>query len=227
MILARVALVAVAALVLSCGQQAELPSGTADLTDDELVLYAVGFGTAQQFGLKDMFSEEELVIVNRGFNDGVLGRSEIELQDYIERMNTLIETRRQASFSELQESSVGYLDQAALEPGAVKTESGLVYIEQTPGTGAQPSAASTVTVHYVGTLTDGTTFDSSRARGEPATFPLGRVIPGWTEGLQLMKVGGRAKMVLPPELGYGANGKPPAIPPNVALVFDIELLEIK
>lgn len=224
---ARVALVALASLVLSCGQQADMPSGTAGLTEDELVLYAVGCGTAQQFGLKGMFTAEELAIINRGFNDAVLDRSEIELQDYIERMNELTQGRRQAGFAELQQASLAYLEQAAAEPGAVKTESGLIYIEQVAGTGASPTATSTVSVHYVGSLTDGTIFDSSRARNEPAVFPLNRVIPGWTEGLQLMKIGSRGKLVIPSELGYGTGGKPPAIPPDVALVFDIELLEIK
>jgi len=224
---ARVALVAVAALALSCGQQADMPSGAADLTDEELVLYAVGSGTAQQFGLKGMFTEEELAIINRGFNDMVLDRSEIELQDYLERMNELTQGRREAVFAELQEASEAYLEQVAAEPGAVKTESGLIYIERVAGTGAQPSVTSTVSVHYVGTLPDGTVFDSSRARGEPVSFPLNRVIPGWTEGMQLMKVGGQAKLIIPSELGYGAKGKPPAIPPDVALIFEIELLEIK
>lgn len=110
---------------------------------------------------------------------------------------------------------------------AKATESGLKYIMVTEGTGAQPTAANTVVVHYTGTLLNGTKFDSSVDRGQPASFGLGQVIKGWTEGLQLMKVGGKAKLIVPPHLGYGEQGYPGVIPPSSWLVFDIELLEVK
>ncbi len=110
---------------------------------------------------------------------------------------------------------------------AKTTASGLRYIVEKEGTGASPLATNQVTVHYTGTLLDGKKFDSSVDRGQPATFPLNRVIPGWTEGLQLMKVGGKTKFIIPPALGYGANGASGVIPPNAWLIFDVELLDVK
>ena len=95
------------------------------------------------------------------------------------------------------------------------------------GSGAQPRATDVVSVHYHGTLEDGSVFDSSVDRGQPAAFPLNRVIPCWTEGVQLIKVGGKARLVCPAEIAYGARGSPPTIPPDATLVFEVELLEIK
>ncbi|MGN6506381.1 MAG: FKBP-type peptidyl-prolyl cis-trans isomerase [Tepidisphaeraceae bacterium] len=114
----------------------------------------------------------------------------------------------------------------AKKPGVKVTASGLQIETLKEGTGPSPKATDTVKVHYTGKLIDGTVFDSSVERGQPIEFPLNGVIPGWTEGLQLMKVGGKARLVIPPELGYGANGAPPSIPPNATLVFDVELLGI-
>lgn len=110
----------------------------------------------------------------------------------------------------------------------ITTASGLKYQVLKHGTGTvSPKATDTVTVNYEGKLLDGTVFDSSIARGQPATFPLNRVIPGWTEGLQLMKVGDKFKFVIPPNLAYGPNSPSPAIPPNSTLVFEVELLGIQ
>lgn len=107
-----------------------------------------------------------------------------------------------------------------------ETASGLRYEVITEGTGKMPAVTDTVVVHYTGTLTDGTKFDSSRDRGEPISFPLNGVIAGWTEGLQLMKEGARYKLYIPADLGYGAAGAGGAIPPNADLIFDVELLEV-
>jgi FKBP-type peptidyl-prolyl cis-trans isomerase FkpA len=123
-------------------------------------------------------------------------------------------------------SSQAYLAKAAAESGAVKTASGLVYKELKAGTGASPKASDMVTVNYKGTLIDGTEFDSSYKRNEPATFPLNGVIPCWTEGVQMMKVGGKAQLTCPAAIAYGAAGSPPVIPPNSTLIFEIELLGI-
>ena len=122
--------------------------------------------------------------------------------------------------------SGSYLDKAAAEPGAVRTASGLVYREMKPGTGASPKVTDTVKVHYRGTLVDGTEFDSSYKRNEPAQFPLNQVIPCWTEGVQRMKVGGQSRLVCPPSIAYGDRGSPPVIPAGATLIFEVELLGI-
>ncbi len=111
-------------------------------------------------------------------------------------------------------------------PGAVKTTSGLVYRELQAGTGASPKATDMVKVHYRGTLINGTEFDSSYKRNEPATFPLNQVIPCWTEGVQKMKIGGKSQLVCPSALAYGDRGAPPDIPGGATLIFEIELLGI-
>ncbi len=116
--------------------------------------------------------------------------------------------------------------EAAKTKGAVTTRSGAVVIPIKAGTGPSPTAASTVKVHYTGKLLNGKVFDSSVQRGTPLEFPLGGVIPCWTEGLQKMKVGGKAKLVCPSETAYGAAGSPPVIPPNSVLTFEVELLGI-
>ncbi|MBU1690786.1 MAG: FKBP-type peptidyl-prolyl cis-trans isomerase [Gammaproteobacteria bacterium] len=115
---------------------------------------------------------------------------------------------------------------AAREAGAVVTDSGLVFLSQNDGVGASPAASDSVKVHYKGTLPDGKEFDSSYKRGQPAEFPLNRVIKCWTEGVQRMKVGGKAKLVCPPAIAYGERGVSGLIPPNSTLLFEIELLGI-
>ena len=116
---------------------------------------------------------------------------------------------------------------AAKEEGAVVTPSGLVYRSLKDGSGASPTASDKVTVHYKGTFPDGREFDSSYKRGQPIDFPLNRVIACWTEGVQRMKVGGKAKLTCPPEIAYGARGAGSAVPPNATLLFEVELLGIQ
>ena len=121
----------------------------------------------------------------------------------------------------------GSEESGAAGGGGEARESGLVITHVTEGSGPSPSATDVVVVHYHGTFPDGKVFDSSVDRGTPARFPLNRVIPCWTEGVQQMKVGGKAKLVCPPEIAYGARGAPPRIPPNATLHFEVELLEIR
>ena len=130
-------------------------------------------------------------------------------------------------------SSIAYAADKSKQPekaGAaneVKTASGLIYTELKAGSGPSPTATDTVKVNYRGTLADGTEFDSSYKRGQPAEFPLNRVIPCWTEGVQKMKVGGKAKLVCPPSIAYGDRGAGKAVPPGATLTFEVELLDIK
>jgi FKBP-type peptidyl-prolyl cis-trans isomerase len=119
-----------------------------------------------------------------------------------------------------------FLAGISAQDGVVTTESGLRYQVITQGDGAMPTADDSVTVHYVGTLTNGTEFDSSFSRNEPATFPLNGVIAGWTEGVQLMPVGSTYRFWIPPELGYGSRGAGGVIPPNAVLQFDVTLISI-
>ncbi|MDH5738279.1 MAG: FKBP-type peptidyl-prolyl cis-trans isomerase [Gammaproteobacteria bacterium] len=124
------------------------------------------------------------------------------------------------------EKAKKFLAENGKKEGVITTASGLQYIELKAGTGVRPLASNTVTVHYEGQLIDGTVFDSSVSRGTPIEFNLGGVIKGWTEGLQLMKVGGKTRFFIPPDLAYGNRGTGP-IPPNSLLIFDVELLDVK
>jgi FKBP-type peptidyl-prolyl cis-trans isomerase FklB len=125
------------------------------------------------------------------------------------------------------DTPMDYLAENAKKDGVTVTASGLQYKVLEEGTGRQPAASDTVEVHYTGTLTDGTKFDSSRDRGQTIEFPLNGVIAGWTEGVQLMKEGARYEFTIPPELGYGARGAGGVIPGNATLIFDVELVAIK
>jgi len=143
--------------------------------------------------------------------------------------NRKMEEQRQAMAKLAEDNSAkgaAYMAENGARDGVVTTESGLQYEELEPGKGVSPTASDTVKVHYRGQLIDGTEFDSSYARNEPVSFPLDGVIPGWTEGLQLMKEGGKSRLVIPAELAYGPGGMGNAIGPNETLVFEVELLEV-
>jgi FKBP-type peptidyl-prolyl cis-trans isomerase FkpA len=132
-----------------------------------------------------------------------------------------------SSTARAEDPGAAFAEKAAKEKGAVKTSSGLVYRALKEGTGAKPNATSTVQVNYQGTFIDGKVFDASDKHGGPATFPLNKVIPCWTEGVAMMKVGGKAQLVCPPSIAYGERGAPGAIPPNSTLVFEVELLAVR
>lgn len=224
----RVFVVLVVVLALA-GQASTLLAQSSDAplaTEDQKILYAVGLAIGQQLGQLGL-SEQEVALVQRGLSDVALGKEpQVDLMQYGPKLQTFAQERLAKAASVEKTKASAYLEQAAAAEGAVRTESGLIYTELTPGTGASPTASDTVTVHYRGTLQDGTQFDSSIDRGQPATFPLGGVIGCWTEGVQKMKVGGKSRLVCPSDIAYGDQGRPPTIPGGAVLVFEVELLSI-
>jgi FKBP-type peptidyl-prolyl cis-trans isomerase FkpA/FKBP-type peptidyl-prolyl cis-trans isomerase FklB len=211
------------ALALAAGARADEPKLE---TDEEKTMYALGLAMSQNLAPLNL-SEKELTLVEAGLADGVLKREKkVDLATFGPKINELASARMKAGAEANKKAAQPFLEKAAAEKGARKTASGLVYKELKAGSGDAPKATDTVKVHYTGTLTDGTVFDSSVKRGEPATFPVSGVIKCWTEGLQMMKVGGKAKLVCPSDIAYGDQGRPPQIGPGAPLVFEVELLEI-
>ena len=196
-------------------------------TDEQKTLYALGVAISQSLGSFNL-SEAELEMVKSGLTDGVLKRTpKVNMQETMPKVQQLQQTRLAAASEVEKKAGAEFLAKAAAEKGAVKTDSGLVFSTIKPGTGASPKVTDTVKVHYHGTLTDGTVFDSSVERKQPATFLLNQVIPCWTEGVQKMKVGEKARLVCPSQIAYGDRGAPPKIKPGATLVFEVELLGIE
>ncbi len=198
-------------------------------TEKEKTLYALGLAVGESLGsLKGQLTEAEIEVVLRGFSDAATGKEPlVNLRERMPQLEAMKKERMAVASQPQKDQDRAYLELAAAEEGAVKTASGLVYKELTAGTGPQPKATDRVEVHYHGTLVDGSVFDSSVQRGEPTAFGLNQVIPGWIEGLQMMKVGGKARLVIPSELAYGDGGRPPAIPGGTTLIFEVELLGIE
>jgi FKBP-type peptidyl-prolyl cis-trans isomerase FkpA len=196
-------------------------------TDDQKTVYALGLILGRNVANLNL-TPEELALVQKGLQDAASGKKpEVELEVFGPRVQQLAQARMAAGAKVAQEKGQAFLDKAAQEPGAVKTPSGMVYTSLTPGTGPTPAPTDTVSVHYRGTFIDGSEFDSSIKRGQPAEFALNGVIPCWTEAVQRMKVGEKARLVCPPAMAYGERGKPPTMPGNATLVFEVELLDIK
>jgi FKBP-type peptidyl-prolyl cis-trans isomerase FkpA len=195
-------------------------------TEEQKTFYALGLIISQSLA-PFALSESELEFVRNGMTDGVLKKtSKVDLSVYGPKVNHVQQTRAAAVAESEKKAGAAYVTKAAAESGAKKTESGAIVTTIKEGKGEQPKATDTVKVHYHGTLIDGTVFDSSVKRGEPATFPLNQVIKCWTESVQLMKVGGKSKLVCPSAIAYGDRGSPPTIKPGATLVFEVELLEI-
>lgn len=199
----------------------------ADLANDEQkTLYALGIAISQS--LNDFaLSAAELEIVKAGLTDGVMKREpKVDMNNYGPRIEKMVQARAGAVADRQKKAGAAFVAKAAAESGAKTTASGAIVKAIKEGSGPTPKATDTVTVHYHGTLIDGTVFDSSVKRGQPATFPLANVVKCWTEGVQMIKVGGKSRLVCPAELAYGERGSPPRIPPGATLVFEVELIEI-
>jgi FKBP-type peptidyl-prolyl cis-trans isomerase FkpA len=202
--------------------QAQAPQAQSQVqlkTEDEKTVYALGLSIGRSIKVFDL-SPAELELVKKGMTDSLTNaKPAVELETYGPKLQELAKGRNE---------KVGqkFLETAAKEKGATKLPSGVIYKELKAGTGQSPKATDTVKVNYRGTLTNGTEFDSSYKRGEPIEFPLNGVIPCWTEGVQKMKVGGKAQLVCPAAQAYGEQGSPPTIPPGATLVFEVELLGI-
>ena len=203
-----------------------------DFTNDmEKFAYAVGINMGEY--VEQMAVKLDSKMIAAGLSDYLAGNSKLNPDEYREAMQKLQELMKAAGEKEL--AAVSEANRAAEEKfmaenakaeGVKVTDSGLQYLVIQEGNGPKPSINSKVRVHYRGSLLDGTVFDSSIDRGEPLEFMLTQVIAGWTEGLQLMSVGSKYRLFIPARLGYGTRGAGQAIPPNAALVFDVELIAI-
>ena len=205
------------------------PAIAADIptTEEQKTLYAIGMLVSRSLAAFNL-TPAELEIVKQGLTDANNGKSPaVDLAAYNGKVQELAKSRRKAQGEKLASVNKEFLEKAAGEKGAVKTESGLVYLSLKEGGGAVPVATDTVKVNYRGTLPDGKEFDSSYKRGKPAEFRLDGVIKCWTEGLQRMKVGGKAKLDCPPTLAYGDAGAGELVLPGATLVFEVELVDVK
>jgi len=192
------------------------------------LFYVLGATMGKNVQAQFHLEKNEVDWVLQGMRDALAGQDGgLDARSYQTGLQELARTRHAAAAEAEKGSASKFVEQAKKAKGAVTTDSGLVFTSILEGSGEKPAATDTVKVHYHGTLRDGTVFDSSVERGDPAEFPLNRVIPCWTEGLQLMRVGGKSTLVCPPDIAYGDRGAPPAIPGGAALKFEVELLEIK
>ena len=200
------------------------------MTDIEKGSYALGhqIGTGARKQYENALDSDAVV---QGLLDGLAERSSKlsteETEAAQSRLADIVTESRNVAARATIAAGKAFLDENGKREGVVTTDSGLQYEVMTEGSGANPEATDTVVTHYHGTLLDGTVFDSSVERGQPAEFPLNRVIKGWTEALQLMSPGAKYRLYLPPELAYGERGAGQSIGPNATLIFEVELLEIK
>lgn len=231
-------LAAAVVLTAACNEKKESVATVNFENKQDKVAYALGSSFSQQLNSMldkqaemDMALDKEIVI--QGISDTLRGSAKLTdeemkevLNAYGEEVQAAVEKQRKEEAAKVAAEGKAFLEENAKVEGVTVTESGLQYSVITKAEGPKPKADDTVTVHYVGTLIDGTEFDSSIKRGQPATFPLNRVIPGWTEGLQLMSIGEKYKFVIPADLAYGDQGAG-SIPAGSTLIFEVELLDIK
>ncbi len=202
------------------------PSSIKLESEDDKTFYAMGFmlgGNLQRLTL----SEKELAALYKGISVASKNqKSEVDMAKYQNRIQEVFKARMDKVAAKEKDQGGKFIDTFVSKESATKTASGLAYKVVKEGTGATPAAEDVVEVHYHGTLTDGTVFDSSKERGKTISFPLNRVIKGWTEGLQTMKEGGVSKFVIPADLAYGDAGAPPKIPGGATLIFEVELFKV-
>jgi FKBP-type peptidyl-prolyl cis-trans isomerase len=213
-------------LALACPASAPVATAAPPETEDEKTIYALGVAVARNLAQFNL-SPSEVSILSAGLTDALAERElKVDLDTYGPKIDGLAQARLAVTAAGEKDASLAFVEAAAAEDGARTTSSGLVFREVSAGSGDTPGAADRVKVHYHGTLRDGTVFDSSVDRGTPAEFALNRVIPCWTEALQLMKPGGKAVLVCPADIAYGDRGAG-KIKPGAALRFDVELLEVQ
>ena len=224
----RTALAAAMATLFAQANAADLNS------NEQKVSYTIGVDMGQSIAQIDQQKNLDLDALIEGLKQAYAGD---ELEMSREEMETAMKSFAESRMKEMQaemekvatenaEKGNAFLEENKGKDGVKTTDSGLQYVVLEEGEGAQPKEGDSVTVNYEGRLLDGTVFDSSYDRGEPITFKLNEVIPGWTEGLQLMKEGGKSTFFIPADLAYGEQGAGPAIGPNSTLVFDVELLGV-
>ncbi len=238
------ALVAVAlTTVMGCQQEAkkEEAVAVAPVLETEAQKQAYGLGASIGMYMQRNLEEQTKLglmldpeLIKTGFLESIEGKSQLqqeEIQTLLMALDTTMKAKQEEASAKAAEAAIAegqkYLEENAKREGVMTTESGIQYEVVVAADGEKPLATDTVTVHYTGTFIDGEVFDSSVERGQPAVFPLNRVIRGWTEGVQLMSVGSKYKFTIPSDLAYGPNGNPPRIPGNSVLNFEIELLEIQ
>jgi FKBP-type peptidyl-prolyl cis-trans isomerase FkpA len=222
----RIAVLSLAVWLAAVPARAQQPE-----TEEQKTIYALGLAVARNLKSFDL-TPEEVKMMEAGLTAGLTGaKPAVDFASYEPKLDPLAQARNAVRTKREKEASAAFLKSAAAASGAKARPSGVVYRELKAGTGDHPSVDDKVRVHYTGKLRDGTVFDSSVERGQPADFPLNRMIPCWQEALPLMKVGGKAEIACPSDAAYGDKGMPPGtgdrIPPGAALSFEIELLGIE
>jgi FKBP-type peptidyl-prolyl cis-trans isomerase len=220
--------------LLTSGQALAEEKKQVELTTDiQKLSYALGLDLGSYF--KSLGEDLDLTILHQGVLDAYQGAKPLLSEEEAAEIQQVFVQKQQEErlkqtlemITKNKEAAEDFLKENGAREGVVTTESGLQYKILTQGDGPKPKAEDTVKVHYKGTLLDGSEFDSSYSRGEPAVFPLNQVIPGWTEALQLLNAGSKAQIFLPPDLAYGDRGAPPVIEPGSMLIFEVELLGIE
>jgi len=231
--LKTLAVVTLPLLMLACSKEDSAAAKTELLNPSEELGYTIGMDVGRS--LMNLKKEIDLDSVLQGIRDHFDGKEPLLTadaalkikQDFAQRQQEAVETELKKLAEKNQKEGNAFMAKNKKKKGVITTASGLQYIVEKEGTGKTPTMSDVTSINYRGTLLDGTEFDSSFKRGKPASFPVGGIIPGWQEALQLMKVGGKYRVFIPPSLAYGDRGAGPHIGPNATLTFDIELLGIE